>query len=80
MLTEHQVFDRLCHWHGGPISDQAQARALLRVQIKQEPVVLAEMPDSLLAKMEIKVDKVFDAKDLAVAQAVKAKCNRRIHV
>ena len=78
MLTESQVFDRLCRWHGNPIPDKAQARVLLLQQIQAEPATLAEIPDSLLDKLGIHHDQVFTPAELALAQAVRGRCTRRI--
>lgn len=78
MLTERQVFDRLCAWHGKPILDQALARALLRKQIQEDPVVMAEIPDTLLDKLGIQHDQEFTPADLALAKAVRGRCTRRI--
>lgn len=78
MLTERQVFERLCAWHGKYIPDQDHARALLRKQIQEDPVVLAEIPDTLLDKLGIQHDQQFTPADLALARAIRGRCERRI--
>ena len=76
--TEQEVYDKLCHWNGGPIQDKGQARAKLMEMINETPGLLYELPDTLLDKLGIHHDQVFTPAELALAQAVRGRCTRRI--
>lgn len=78
IMTEKQIYQMLCAWYGGTISTQEQARALLLEYIDTTPVVLAELPDSLLNKLSILHDQEFTREEMALARAVKGRCERRI--
>ncbi len=47
-------------------------------RIKEYPVWACALPESLLDKLGIKYDHQFDAKDIALAQAIKGRCARRL--
>jgi hypothetical protein len=76
-MTEQQVFDSLCHWHGAPLPDKDQARATLLARIQSEPNWVCVLPETLLDKLGIPYDTVFDDKEKALAQAVRGRCVRR---
>ena len=78
MLTEAQVYDNLVRWHGRPVLDKTQARALLLKQIQADPVVLVELPDALLDKLGIHHDRTFSPAELALASKIHGRCDRRI--
>lgn len=78
LLTEQEVFHILCSWNGAPIPGQAEARAKLKEMVKDIPGYLYLLPETLLSKIGVRFDHQFDARDLAVATAVKGACERRI--
>ena len=78
-MTESEVFEILTIYLGRKPSDKEEARAGLRKMIKESPGWLYTLPESLLEKIGVKYDHVFDVKDMDLAKAIGGKCEIRIY-
>lgn len=77
-LTEKEIYQSLLEFSGFISLKKEQAREFLMARIKEYPVWACALPESLLDKLGIKYDHQFDVKDIALAQAIKGRCARRL--
>lgn len=77
-MTEQQIYESLCHWHGGPLPDKNQARVALLKRIQIEPSWECVLPETLLDKLNIKYDHVYQQGDVALAAAINGRLERRL--
>jgi len=77
-FTEADVFRSICQERGVDFMPKDQARASLFERLQKVPAWLAVLPESLLDKLGIKHDQVFQESELRLAAAIGAKCARRI--
>jgi len=77
-MIESEVFSVLTVYMGRKPQDKDEARAGLKAMIKGSPGWLFALPESLLEKLEIKFDHIFDIKDIDLARTIGGKCEKRI--
>jgi hypothetical protein len=77
-MTELDIYNSLIESLGVKYLDRDGAKAALLKRIKDEPGWLYMIPESLLSKLNIKYDHVYQQGDVALAAKIGGQCARRL--